>query len=202
MLAGVPDGWRHAVLRVWRAEAAWLRGDLDALPNEAAAPGRPGTDLAMWIARAQGIFERDWRAGVERWRGHQAPYEAALAALPGDNPAARAAVASLRRIGADAAARAFVRERIRFGFGAPRGPRATTLANPAGLTRREQEVLAHLATGATNPEIATALHLSERTVAHHVSAILGKLEAPTRTAAVETARGLGVLKDGPAVKPT
>ena len=95
MLAGVPDGWRHAVLRVWRAEAAWLRGDLDALPNEAAAPGRPGTDLAMWIARAQGIFERDWRAGVERWRGHQAPYEAALAALPGDNPAARAAVASL-----------------------------------------------------------------------------------------------------------
>ena len=202
MLAGVPDGWRHAVLRVWRAEAAWLCGDLDALPNEAAAPGRPGKDLAMWIARARGIFEPDWRAEVERWRAHEAPYEAALAALPGDDPSARAAVAALRRLGADAAARAFVRERTRLGFSAPRGPRATTLANPAGLTRREQEVLAQLATGATNPEIATALQLSERTVAHHVSAILGKLEVPTRTAAIETARRLGLLKDGPAARPT
>ena len=60
-----------------------------------------------------------------------------------------------------------------------------TLANAAGLTRREQEVLVVLAHGATNFQIAAALHLSERTVAHHVSSILGKLSAPTRTAAVE-----------------
>jgi DNA-binding NarL/FixJ family response regulator len=111
-------------------------------------------------------------------------------------------VSALRRLGAEGAARAFVRERTRLGFSAPRGPRATTLANAAGLTRREQEVLGQLARGATNPEIAAALHLSERTVAHHVSAILAKLAAPTRTAAVETARRLGLLKDGQAIRPT
>jgi DNA-binding CsgD family transcriptional regulator len=85
-----------------------------------------------------------------------------------------------------------------------RGPRHSTLANAAGLTRREQEVLLALADGATNPQVAAKLHLSERTVAHHVSAILGKLSAPTRTAAVEAARRAGLLagKDGPPPTPT
>ncbi|MGH2893808.1 MAG: response regulator transcription factor, partial [Solirubrobacteraceae bacterium] len=79
----------------------------------------------------------------------------------------------------------------------PRGPRRSTRAHPAGLTQREQDVLGRLATGATNPAIAAALHLSERTVAHHVSAILAKLGAPTRLAAVEQARARGLLpKDG------
>jgi DNA-binding NarL/FixJ family response regulator len=60
-------------------------------------------------------------------------------------------------------------------------------------------VLERLASGATNPAIAAALHLSERTVAHHVSAILRKLAAPTRLAAVERARARGLLRqDGPA----
>ena len=56
-----------------------------------------------------------------------------------------------------------------------------------------------LASGATNTEIAAVLQLSERTVAHHVSAILGKLRVSTRTAAVKAARGAGLLdgKDGP-----
>jgi DNA-binding NarL/FixJ family response regulator len=99
----------------------------------------------------------------------------------------------LQLLGAGAAARAFVRERTRRGTRAPRGPRRSTLANPAGLTRREQEVLDHVANGETNAAIAEALHLSQRTVAHHVSAILGKLDAPTRTAAVEAARRVGLL---------
>jgi DNA-binding NarL/FixJ family response regulator len=63
------------------------------------------------------------------------------------------------------------------------------------LTQREQEVLERLATGATNPAIAHELHLSERTVAHHVSAILRKLDAPTRLAAIEHARGRGLLPE-------
>jgi DNA-binding NarL/FixJ family response regulator len=70
------------------------------------------------------------------------------------------------------------------------------------LTRREQEVLVHVARGETNPEIAAALHLSARTVAHHVTAILAKLGAPTRTAAVEAARRKGLLEDGTAAGPT
>jgi DNA-binding NarL/FixJ family response regulator len=54
-------------------------------------------------------------------------------------------------------------------------------------------VLDQLATGATNSAIAGALHLSERTVAHHVSAILGKLGAANRLVAVEHARTRGLL---------
>jgi DNA-binding NarL/FixJ family response regulator len=74
---------------------------------------------------------------------------------------------------APASARAFGRERSRRGARALRGPHRSTLANPAGLTRREQEVLGELAHGKTNAGIAAELQLSERTVAHHVSSILG-----------------------------
>jgi DNA-binding NarL/FixJ family response regulator len=145
----------------------------------------------------------DWRAAIQEWRALDAPYEAALAALAGDESAARDAVASLKRLGAAAAARAFVRERQARGAAPLRGPRRSTLANPAGLTRREQEVLSVLARGATNGEIAGTSHLSGRTVAHHVSAILGKLDAPTRTAAVDLARRAGLLAgtDGPPAPP-
>jgi DNA-binding NarL/FixJ family response regulator len=58
---------------------------------------------------------------------------------------------------------------------------------------REQQVLAELATRATNHTIADALDVSERTVAHHVSAILGKLGAIDRVSAIEAARGRGLL---------
>jgi DNA-binding NarL/FixJ family response regulator len=71
------------------------------------------------------------------------------------------------------------------------------------LTLREQEVLERLATGATNTAIAATLHLSERTVAHHVSAILGKLGAHNRLVAIENARARGLLaQDGPVDRPT
>ena len=73
--------------------------------------------------------------------------------------------------------------------GVPRGPRPSTQANPAGLTARELEVLALLATGLRNTAIATQLVVSEKTVDHHVSAILRKLDVRTRgEAAVEAAR--------------
>jgi DNA-binding NarL/FixJ family response regulator len=145
----------------------------------------------------------DWRGAVRAWRALDCPYDAALAALPGDSAAAREAAAALQRLGATAAARAFARERAAGGRSAPRGPRRSTLADPAGLTVREREVLAHLAGGATNPAIAAALHLSERTVAHHVSSVLGKLGTPTRTAAAAEARRRGLLaEDGQARRPT
>jgi DNA-binding CsgD family transcriptional regulator/predicted ATPase len=196
-LEGIPDGWRHGVLRAWEAEAAWLRGDLGAIRDSGTEHGRSAADIAAWAARARGSFATDWRSEQARWRELHAPYEAALAALPADERTARQAVGALRRLGADGAASAFARERRRLGFGSSRGPRATTLANPAGLTRREQELLDHMARGATNPEIARALQLSGRTVAHHVSSILAKLDARTRTGAVEAARTLGLVQDGP-----
>lgn len=220
-LDGVPDGWRHGLIRAALAEAAWLRGDRGAalarVHEGLGAPfgrrlARSAAELALWSARCGESVDvpdnapvplalelsGDWRGAIGAWRGRDAPYEAALAALPGDDRAAREAVAALQRLGAAAAARAFVRERAASGRHAPRGPRRSTLTNAAGLTRREQEVLTHVARGATNGAIAQALHLSERTVAHHVSAILAKLDAPTRTAAVAAARSAGALaKDGP-----
>jgi DNA-binding NarL/FixJ family response regulator len=79
----------------------------------------------------------------------------------------------------------------------PRGPRQRTRENPFGLTSRQLEVLALLADGRRNAEIADRLVLSERTVDHHVGAILRKLEARTRGEAGATAIRLGLVgQDG------
>jgi ATP/maltotriose-dependent transcriptional regulator MalT len=84
------------------------------------------------------------------------------------------------------------RLRERGARGLPRGPRARTRANPAGLTPRELEVLALVADGLRNAEIAQRLVLSAKTVDHHVSAILRKLEVRTRGEAGAAAERLGL----------
>jgi HD-GYP domain-containing protein (c-di-GMP phosphodiesterase class II) len=63
-----------------------------------------------------------------------------------------------------------------------RGPRRKTL-RPAGLSRREVEVLRLVARGLSNPEIAEQLVVSRRTVEHHVQHIYTKIGASTRPAA-------------------
>jgi len=70
-------------------------------------------------------------------------------------------------------------------------PRAATRKNPAALTTRELEVLALVAEGLRNAEVADRLVVSRRTIDHHVSAILRKLDARTRGEAVATATRLG-----------
>ena len=69
---------------------------------------------------------------------------------------------------------------------------AADLAN-AGLTRRESEVLALVAQGHTNRDVAAALVVSTRTVDMHVRNVLMKLGARTRTEAVARAGELGLL---------
>lgn len=62
----------------------------------------------------------------------------------------------------------------------------TTSASPdaaSALTRRERQVLVHVARGNTNRQIAAALHISEHTVARHLSNIFTKLDVGSRTAA-------------------
>lgn len=207
---------RHGMVRLAQVEAAWLRGDTPAASGQlrdardSAAVmrfARSGGELALWGSRL-GVelevpagapapvlleLEGDWRRAIAAWLELEAPYEAALAALPGDDRAARNAMTTLHKLGAKAAAHAFARDRSASGARAARGARRSTLANPAGLTRREQEVLEVLVTGASNAKIATELHLSKRTVAHHVSAILAKLGVPDRHAAIEHARGRALL---------
>ena len=78
-----------------------------------------------------------------------------------------------------------------------RGPRSSTRAHPAGLTRRESEILALLARHLSNPDIGERLFVSPKTVEHHVSAILGKLDVSTRDEAVVEARRRGWLDESP-----
>ncbi len=69
----------------------------------------------------------------------------------------------------------------------------TLAADPSGLTTREQEVLQLLVAGHSNPEIAAALCIGRGTVRNHVSTILGKLGARSRTEAADRAHRAGLV---------
>lgn len=64
---------------------------------------------------------------------------------------------------------------------------------PAGLSLRELEVLAALATGATNRMVARSLGVGERTVATHVEHLLAKLDCGNRAGAVAFAAAVGLV---------
>lgn len=72
------------------------------------------------------------------------------------------------------------------------GPLQTAVLSEP-LTPREQEVLQLLAEGLTNRAIAQKLDVSEHTVKFHVTAIMSKLDAQSRTEAVVRATRLGLL---------
>ena len=78
--------------------------------------------------------------------------------------------------------------------GITRGPRASTSANPAGLTLRELQILSLLSQGLSNTEIAGRIARSEKTVEHHVSAVLRKLDARSRGEAAALAGRLGLTQ--------
>jgi DNA-binding NarL/FixJ family response regulator len=76
----------------------------------------------------------------------------------------------------------------------PRGIRKSTQANAAQLTVRELDVLQLLEEGIQNKEIASRLFISSKTVDHHISSILFKLDVDSRTKAVQKASQLGIIK--------
>jgi DNA-binding NarL/FixJ family response regulator len=85
-----------------------------------------------------------------------------------------------------------VTERVLRGLArAPTSFEAAALPEP--LTRREREVLRLMAAGASNKEIARALHAADGTIKNHASAIFAKLGVRDRTRAVLRALELGIL---------
>jgi len=208
---------------VARAEHAWLYGEDHRVAEEAelafelavgaAHPWFAG-DLAFWLwlvgalpQTPPGLAEPyrlllagDWRAAAAAWQALGCPYQRALALTCGDqDEALLEAVALLDGLGARQTAQRLRRQLRRRGhLRVPRGPTRATAANPAGLTGRQVEVLRLLAEGLSNAEIAARLSLSAKTVEHHVSALLAKLEVGSRRQAATVARRLGVTatKDG------
>ena len=65
---------------------------------------------------------------------------------------------------------------------------------PYGITSRELEVLRLVASGRSNAQVAEELFISPKTVSVHVSSLLGKLQASSRTQAVATAQQAGLLQ--------
>jgi DNA-binding CsgD family transcriptional regulator len=163
-----------------------LRYDVPYVLGELAAwRRRAGVDEPVPAAAAEPYATQlrgDCRTAAARWRELGAPYEAALALADGDDDDdLKQALGELQRLGAAPAAAIVARRlRLRGARGLPRGPRPRTRENPANLTPREMEVLALVADGRRNGDIAELLFLSQKTVSHHVSAILRKLGVKTR----------------------
>ena len=140
------------------------------------------------------LLRRSWAT----WRRLDAPYDAAITRLLLGRASRALGDEEAAQLEFDAA------RSVLTGLGAaPDLARLERIATPGGrtdaaggLTRRELEVLRLIATGRSNREIADDLFLSERTVARHVSNILGKLEVANRAGATAFAFEHGLAAVG------
>lgn len=180
LTAAVEQGDRNASSRLlfWRRLAGL----------EVEVPDEPSGPYALGLS---GRFEE----AARQWTQGSCPYEAALALSQTDDvESLRQAHADLQLLGAVPAARMAAKRLRERGVAVPRGPRPATRANAAQLTARELDVLALVADGLRNADVAERLFLSPRTVDHHVAAILRKLEVRTRGEAVAAGTRLGLLQ--------
>jgi DNA-binding CsgD family transcriptional regulator len=159
-LDGIAAAFGCAALRAMTAYAAG---------SSALAEGTPATALPYL------------RTAMRHWSELSSPYEVARCRLMigraflelGDDDSATGELGAARRTFAELGAAAITEVDLM------RMPASI----PGGLTAREIEVLRLVASGRSNHDIATALFLSEKTVARHLSNIFTKIDVHSRTAA-------------------
>jgi DNA-binding CsgD family transcriptional regulator len=145
-----------------------------------------GAEAAGAVALAEGDARAALgalRLALSTWQDIEAPYDSARTRVLlgtacrrlGDEDAAGLELEAARAVFKELGAGPDLARVNSLGSAPPKSDR--------GLSRRELEVLRHVAGGKTNKEIATELVLSERTVERHVSNIFGKLGVSTRAAA-------------------
>ena len=203
---------RVCLVRAARAEAAWLAGDRERAIQEtseiydlAVSKQHPwfAGELAFWRWRAEAEVERpgwmarpyalhmagDWLSAAAAWEQLGCPYEQARALAEGDTETQIAALEIFERLGARPDAES-LRQKLRASHVThiPRKPRTSTRNNPFGLTLRQVEILHLLIDGLSNAGISARLHISPKTVDHHVSAILSKLGVHSREQAAALAQ--------------
>jgi DNA-binding NarL/FixJ family response regulator len=191
-LAGSEVAWQRALLATCEADWARVQGDLD--------PDGWLAVVAAWEAAGY-----PYPLATARWRA-----AGALLARRGDRALAAELLRQAHATGVALGARPLRRELERLARLArvdlhPDGPGAAgdgdgdggATATPdgaaLGLTARELEVLALVAEGRSNRQVADALFISAKTASVHVSNILAKLGVASRVEAAAVAHRLGLL---------
>ncbi|MCF0042146.1 helix-turn-helix transcriptional regulator [Dyadobacter fanqingshengii] len=129
------------------------------------------------------------------WQAAGCPYEEAITLFDGDEKDKSNAIKLVQKMGATATYQKLKSVMLASGIRRiPRGMRQTTSSNVANLTLRELTVLQLLKEGMQNKEIASKLFISSKTVDHHISALLVKLNVNSRVKAVNEALKLEILK--------
>jgi len=160
----------------------WISGHLTEIPDKIAKP---------FLLHIKG----KWKEAAAEWKKLDCPYEEALALADGNEESKRKALNILESLGAVATINLIKQQMRESGIKKiPKGPRKSTKRNPAGLTGRQMEVLKLLTRGFSNSEIASNLFISPKTVDHHISAILSKLNLHSRTDAASFAQSNGLFK--------
>lgn len=193
LLAAGTEIWRAAGELARGRQAAEELATMAALSRSAVlramASHALGTVLVAEDDPLAGLAEL--RSAAREWQSLRMPYEAARTAVAiglacaalGDRAAAALELDNARATFGDLGAHPdldrldTLGELVVGGAGAPAG------SGPTKLSPRESEVLAHLAGGETNREIADALTISQHTVGRHIENIFTKLGVTSRAAA-------------------
>jgi DNA-binding CsgD family transcriptional regulator/tetratricopeptide (TPR) repeat protein len=198
---GTKEAQRIAPVRIALAEAAWLGGDPEeayahvthALSGKEAVQAWDVGELYCWAHRIgrpieplpDGMPEAvklecagKLAAAAEAYEQMGMPFERAIVLSFLNDASSMSRLDQINMIMGSA-------DQVGLPTGIrQRGEYNARRAHPAGLTMKEQKVLQLLIEGASNAAIAATLNRSIRTVEHHVSAVLSKLNVTSRNAAI------------------